>query len=292
MCCLPCRLYCHLGRVVHVVVPWEQTWSHVAKCVGADVARVTAWVIVGGMVIAGMKQITGVRQQQQDDDSTAAAGKGLLSRSGVSQVFGSEQCRALLGPQIAGFLPKPAGTCPASSSDMAAAPAPAPAPAAAVAGPAVPGQLIFTVLETGPAAARTLSSIGTGIANAGVAAAAAANPATSSATPQSTLTAAAIGAVAAAGDAAASIGGTKILQHVARRSGLGVLANVVGGWVFGRSGIMGVLECLAGVLGVEVEELIAQHSLSPMRQCFDPHTGQLKARYRRDMATWPHLGRR
>jgi hypothetical protein len=29
-----------------------------------------------------------------------------------------------------------------------------------------------------------------------------------------------------------------------------------------------------------------------MRQCFDPHTGQLKARYRRDMASWPSLGHR
>ncbi|WIA41003.1 hypothetical protein OEZ86_004644 [Tetradesmus obliquus] len=109
-------LYEHLGSVVHVVVPWEQTWSHVAKCVGADVARVTAWAIVGGMLIAGAQQLTG--------------------------------------------------------------------------------------------------------------------------------------------------------------------------------GIMGVLECLAGVLGVEVEELIAQHALGPMRQCFDPHTGQLKARYRRDMACWPSLGHR
>jgi hypothetical protein len=32
-------------------------------------------------------------------------------------------------------------------------------------------------------------------------------------------------------------------------SGLGVVANVVGGWMLGRGGIMGVLECLAGVLG-------------------------------------------
>lgn len=48
--------------MIHVVVPWEQTWSHVAKCVGADVARVTAWAIVGGMVVAGLKQLSGVRQ--------------------------------------------------------------------------------------------------------------------------------------------------------------------------------------------------------------------------------------
>lgn len=48
-----CRLYRHLGRVTHVVVPWEHTWTFMAKCVGADVARVTAWAIVGSMVFAG-----------------------------------------------------------------------------------------------------------------------------------------------------------------------------------------------------------------------------------------------
>jgi hypothetical protein len=38
--------------------------------------------------------------------------------------------------------------------------------------------------------------------------------------------------------------------------------------------------------------VVAQHALGPMRQCFDPHTGQLKAQYRRDMASWPSLGHR
>lgn len=47
------RLYRHLGRVMHVVVPWEHTWTFMAKCVGADVARVTAWAILGSMLIAG-----------------------------------------------------------------------------------------------------------------------------------------------------------------------------------------------------------------------------------------------
>lgn len=50
---LCCRLYRHLGRITHVVVPWEHTWTFMAKCVGADVARVTAWAIVGSMVVAG-----------------------------------------------------------------------------------------------------------------------------------------------------------------------------------------------------------------------------------------------
>lgn len=48
-----CRLYRHLGRITHVVVPWEHTWTFMAKCVGADVARVTAWAIIGSMVLAG-----------------------------------------------------------------------------------------------------------------------------------------------------------------------------------------------------------------------------------------------
>lgn len=102
----------------------------------------------------------------------------------------------------------------------------------------------------------------------------------------------AVAAVAAAGEAAASFGGGRILQGVLRRSGLGTLAAVLGGWVFGRGGVWGVMECLAGVLGVEVEELICQHALGPMRQCFDPHTGELKPRYCRKMGTWPHLGTR
>jgi hypothetical protein len=101
-----------------------------------------------------------------------------------------------------------------------------------------------------------------------------------------------VAAVAAAGEAAASLGGGRILQGVLRRSGLGTLAAVMGGWVFGRGGVWGVMECLAGVLGVEVEELICQHALGPMRQCFDPHTGELKARYCRKMASWPYLGNR
>ena len=89
-----------------------------------------------------------------------------------------------------------------------------------------------------------------------------------------------------------SFGGGRVMHEVVRHSGLGVLVNAVVGFLFGRRGLIGVLECLAGVLGVEVEELVQQHGLGPMRQCFDPHTGQLKGRFRRDMASWRTLGTR
>lgn len=127
---------------------------------------------------------------------------------------------------------------------------------------------------------------GTGAAVAGTAAAA------GSGQQAANIAGTAVAAVAAAGEAAASFGGRRILQGVLRRSGLGTLAAVLGGWVFGRGGVWGVMECLAGVLGVEVEELICQHALGPMRQCFDPHTGELKPRYCRKMGAWPHLGTR
>lgn len=125
--------------------------------------------------------------------------------------------------------------------------------------------------------------------------ASAANAAASTAVQQqqaASLAGAVIGAAAAAGEAAASFGGSRILHGVLRRSGLGTFAAVLGGFLFGHGGVWGVMECLAGVLGVEVEELICQHALGPMRQCFDPHTGELKARYCRKMASWPHLGTR
>lgn len=129
-------------------------------------------------------------------------------------------------------------------------------------------------------------------AAAGNAAAAAAASAAAAQQQAATMVGTAVAAAAAAGEAAASMGGARILHGMLRRSGLGTLAGLLGGWVFGRGGVWGVMECLAGVLGVEVEELLCQHALGPMRQCFDPHTGELKARYCRTMASWPHLGTR
>jgi hypothetical protein len=66
---------------------------------------------------------------------------------------------------------------------------------------------------------------------------------------QSSLSAAAAGAAAAVGEAAVSANSARLLQMIGRKCGLGVVANVVGGWMLGRGGIKGVLECLAGVLG-------------------------------------------
>jgi hypothetical protein len=85
-------------------------------------------------------------------------------------------------------------------------------------------------------------------AAAGNGAAAAATAAAGTA-QQSSLSAAAVGAAAAVGEAAVSANSARLLQLIGRKCGLGVVANVVGGWMLGRGGIMGVLECLAGVLG-------------------------------------------
>ncbi|KAF6259218.1 hypothetical protein COO60DRAFT_1700957 [Scenedesmus sp. NREL 46B-D3] len=317
-------LYEHLGSVVHVVVPWEQTWSHVAKCVGADVARVTAWAIVGGMIIAGAQQLAAAGtpaaaaggaaglagRRQRDDDAAAAAGRRLSPGGLLQAIAGGGAGERLAGNARAGRDAAAAvGRCSAQQALQAGLPAGGAlgAPAGTMGpGPVMP--TVFTVSETGGGFAaagaagggRTLASIGTSLAGASMAAAAqaaagngaAAAAAGAAAAKQSSLSAAAAGAAAALGEAAVSANSARLLQLVGRRCGLGVVANVVGGWMLGRGGIMGALECVAGVLGVEVEELVAQHALGPMRQCFDPHTGQLKARYRRDMAAWPSLGRR
>jgi hypothetical protein len=95
------------------------------------------------------------------------------------------------------------------------------------------------------AAAQAAAGNGAAATAAGTAAAAAAGAA-----QQSSLSAAAVGAAAAAvGEAAVSANSARLLQLIGRKCGLGVVANVVGGWMLGRGGIMGVLECLAGVLG-------------------------------------------
>eukprot|EP00879_Flechtneria_rotunda_P005162 GHRR01005444.1.p1 GENE.GHRR01005444.1~~GHRR01005444.1.p1 ORF type:complete len:797 (+),score=305.13 GHRR01005444.1:841-3231(+) len=307
-------LYQHLGSVVHVVVPWEQTWSHVAKCVGADIARVTAWAIVGGMVVSTMQRLpvlaAPVRQQADNEElqgprilTGAPTGLGLRlplpirqqqqGRGAVPGALAAQQCNVQAAPL--------------ASVDQISS---ATAPAAALAGPAVPEMFTVAAANGGFWLLSHISGgmcpsggVAQSIFQAAVAAAmsAATGPTSGTSSRQYSnaasiaITAAAptsglVQTAAAAGEAAASAGGATLLQHVARRTGLGVLFNTMGGWLFGRGGIWGVMECLAGVLGVEVEELIAQHALSLMRQCFDPHTGDLKQRYRRDMASWPHLG--
>lgn len=66
-------LYPHLGTVVHVLAQWEQTWSHVAKCVGADALRIAGWVAVASLTGAAITRVTnggggGARRRQDDDD--------------------------------------------------------------------------------------------------------------------------------------------------------------------------------------------------------------------------------
>jgi hypothetical protein len=271
------RLYRHLGKIVHVVVPWEQTWTYVAKCVGADVARVTAWAIIGGMALAGAKQLSVVACRHVEDEAASSAA------AAASQVA-LQQCDARLA-QLPAAAPAQAATAVARSSVARTA--------AAAAGPRVPEFIILSAtspsssFDAAGGGVRRLLSTSFPPAAAGAAAAGSA-----AAGGQPALTAAMVGAAAAAGEAAASYGGARVLHGVLRRSGLGTLATALGGWVFGRSGVWGVMECLAGVLGVEVEELTTQHALGRMRQCFDPHTGELKPRYCRTMASWPHLGSR
>jgi hypothetical protein len=210
-----------------------------------------------------------VRRRSEDElmeraSSTATNLTLQQCNAALPHMTGSASAPAALnaagGPELPQFLLVAA--TPSSASDTAAAAAAAAA-----------GRRLLAPLPT-PAALAT--AVG-----------AAAGP-----QPASTLAGTAVAAVAAAGEAAASFGGGRILHGVLRRSGLGTLAAVLGGWVWGRGGVWGLMECLAGVLGVEVEELICQHALGPMRQCFDPHTGEIKPRYCRRMASWPHLGSR
>jgi hypothetical protein len=207
-------------------------------------------------------QLTNLSLQQCD-----AALPALHASASAPAALGA--AAAAEGPALPQFLLVAA--TPSGSSDTAAA-------AAATAA----GRRLLSIATPSPAGA-----VGAAVGNAAGAAASAAGR-----QQVANLAGTAVAAVAAAGEAAASLGGGRILQGVLRRSGLGTLAAVLGGWVFGRGGIWGVMECLAGVLGVEVEELICQHALGPMRQCFDPHTGELKARYCRKMASWPYLGTR
>lgn len=239
-------------------------------------------------------QVAGRRTQDEDPAAVAVSSAATAAEMLAGPAaLGAQQCSAAMPDTIQGLMQR---SVTESITDLGLPAAAAPAPAIAVPGPSVPQPLLFTVAEVGGAAAsRTLSSVGTSLAGASISAAAAAASApagAATAAASSSLTAAAISAAAAAGDAVTSVGGMRILQHIARKAGLGVVPHVLGTWFFGRGGIWGVVECLAGVLGVEVEELIAQHSLCPMRQCFDPHSGQLKAKYRRDMVSWPSLGSR
>lgn len=225
------------------------------------------------VLAAGTSQVAGIARRRTEDELTERA---AIAASNLSL----QQCDATI-PQLRASISAPASLGAAD-------------------GPAMPQFLLVAATpssasDTAAASGRRLLSVALPPPGAGAAVASAAGAAASAApTGQqaASIAGTAVAAVAAAGEAAASIGGARILQGVLRRSGLSTLAAVLGGFVFGRGGVWGVMECLAGVLGVEVEELICQHALGPMRQCFDPHTGELKARYCRKMAAWPHLGTR
>lgn len=61
------------GTVIHVLAQWEQTWSHVAKCVGADALRIAGWVAVASLTGKALSRVTGAGRRHGDDDDGAAA---------------------------------------------------------------------------------------------------------------------------------------------------------------------------------------------------------------------------
>ena len=231
--------------------------------------------------------MAGIARRRTEDE--------LMERASSAANLLPQQCSASM-PRLTASMSAPARLGAASTS--------APAALGSAQGPSVPQFLL--VAATPSSSSDTAAAVAAAAAgrrllaaplplpvpSAGAVASAAAASAAAQQQAAASLAGTAVAAVAAAGEAAVSLGGGRILQGVLRRSGLGTLAAVLGGWVFGRGGIWGVMECLAGVLGVEVEELICQHALGPMRQCFDPHTGELKPRYCRKMGAWPHLGGR
>lgn len=324
-------LYGHLGSIVHVLAPWEQSWSHSAKAVAVDVARVAGWVVVGGAVVSSGGQIlSALRNRGRDEDEGSPAAAALAALCPVDGDSGAGEPGGVSGSSSGGLgaaalgihafhLATSAGgsgsmggmvipsvvegaRLPAAASAVAAAAATAASGGPGVGGAAagllassssvsVPAVLAAGSAPAVPAAAATTTA---------AAAAAAAAGATGGSSSSTSSVAAAAGATAsyilAASEAAVNHSVTHAVTGVVRNMGprglgasLGALTSAL---MSGSHPALRVLKCLAGVLGVEVDELWDQHLLASMRPCFDPHTGQLQERYRRDMASWPQLGAR
>ena len=324
-------LYKHLGALVHVVVPWEHTWSHATKCLAADVCRVAGWVVVGSMVAAAVGRVQAGAGRGRGTRLAATAASGAHQLLGQGRRDGEEEgvgggaagvaaARELLG----GFQLGPPGAAAAGVTGgvrrQGLQPLGLGPTGGLVIGSVAEGRRLRSATREIAAAAGGSSSrdaVAVGVAAAMGAVANAANAAAvasgSSSSTVGTLAstaaaaangggggnaglAAVIGYVAAVGEYAASAGCSNslsgVIDRVAGRS-LGLPLWAMLGWALrGGNSITGVLKCVAGVLGVEVDELWEQHRLGAMRPCFDPHTGELQDRYRRMMKTWPQLGNR
>jgi hypothetical protein len=183
-----------IGSVTHVLAPFELTWSHVARCVVADAARVLGWAVAATVGMDAFGRWRGRRRVaagQEEEEAEDAEGRAE------------------------------------------------------------------------PAAATDESGAGGNNNNAN----------------RSALL-----------QGAAAVAATQL-----RRAGAGAAIPLLGplaNWALGAAGLAAVPECLAAVLGVEVDELLTQHGLGSMRACFDPDTGELRPECARAMRSWPHLGSR
>ncbi|KAI8467706.1 MAG: hypothetical protein J3K34DRAFT_480586 [Monoraphidium minutum] len=262
-------LYPHLGTVVHVMSQWEQTWSHVARCIGADALRIAGWVAVASLTGAAINKVTGRRGSDDDDDDRPLALPPAATAVALPQPVIASALEA--GPARAG---RALSALPIAS--------------ATAANGLLSRQSCLAVVPP-RAAAAPAAALGGGEGSALVsAAAAAAAAALHGAASASAGAVARSGSVGGAVAAAASGAAQTALRHV----GVGMPLGALAAWVMGGGGPLGLAKCLAGVLGVEVEELVNQHGLGSMRPCFDSNTGELHPRFCRRMAAWPHLGTR
>jgi hypothetical protein len=76
-----------LGAVTHVLVPFEQTWSHVARCVVADAARVLGWAVAATV---GVDAFGRWRQRRRQSAAAAAGEAGAEGGGGGPQAEGEE----------------------------------------------------------------------------------------------------------------------------------------------------------------------------------------------------------
>jgi len=208
-----------IGSVTHVLVPFEQTWSHVARCVAADAARVLGWAVAGTV---GADALGRWRRRRRDAqaaaEAAAAANGGEQEGGGVGEERQEEDAMDVDGG------------------------------------------------GGGPTAHNNNIDGGNGNGNGG-----------GGANATNTLL-----------QGAAAVAAAQL-----RRAGAGAAVPVLGplaAWALGAAGLAAVPECLAAVLGVEVDELLTQHGLGSIRPCFDPDTGELRPELARPMRSWPHLG--
>lgn len=130
--------------------------------------------------------------------------------------------------------------------------------------------------------ARVAAGVGLGV---GVVAAGAALAAPAAATAAASATAGAAAAAAAAEGAAAAAGAATAAAGAAASgaAATGMSAAAAAGWA--------MTSAIAAGLGVSAHDVLLQHKLKAMGQCFNPATGELKPECCCVMHTWPHTER-